>query len=537
MSTSFHIRKYCVLILFVTTLTILSCSKSESGSGSLGLIEVSLSGGSAFESEQTLGNRAVTSAESRIQRNTIDLPANLLMVAELRPEETIATLKDQSKAAIETSDLSAGIHYRLLVYNQAGNFLTERDYIRGQEANTQALELDGGSTYIFVAVSLGTAAALPPTLPADVATRTVDNSQISTTTGTTALMYYRQNMTVTGNTTNRLDILLKHRKPLIRVRIDATQTAQNITAVQGFFQPHNSGMLVNLSDGSHTQSGTAGSSPVVYGTGGLFTPSQTVINTSTNFINSANNSVTSFTISTITIGGVTATNLVPFTNLTVTAGVRYDLILNIVPGDALLTHQSRSAVRLNGQIWMRHNLGANLTLSPDAASFNPLIGDFYQWGRQVVATSGATGEAAIPGWNTASNFASNRWNLGTETSPVKNTAFDPCPTGFRVPTITEINALFAYASKSDIGDFTTTSPLNSAKVLTSPRNADAKLTFPFGGNRSFSNGARVARGSNGFFWSATGTNASGSNLGISQNTESVGNSNQAWGMTIKCIAQ
>ena len=58
------------------------------------------------------------------------------------------------------------ICYKLLVYDNNGNYVAERDYIRGKESNTAitpALMLDGGQTYTFVAYCINTTtiASLP----------------------------------------------------------------------------------------------------------------------------------------------------------------------------------------------------------------------------------------------------------------------------------------------------------------------------------------------------------------------------------------
>lgn len=48
---------------------------------------------------------------------------------------------------------------------------------------------------------------------------------------------------------------------------------------------------------------------------------------------------------------------------------------------------------------MRHNLGANISLNPDAPSVN-IAGNYYQWGRKTPVATATTGTGAIPGWNT-----------------------------------------------------------------------------------------------------------------------------------------
>lgn len=464
------------LMIISLVLFILSC-KSEninnSSSSSPGVIQVGVSEIS-FESEGVLGNRAATFEENTVQRNTIELNDDFLMVAELQPDQAASgALKDISKAALDTSALGANIHYRLLVYNQAGAFVTERDYIHGQESSTQALELDGGSTYTFVAVSLNTTTNLPATTPTATANRTLANSQITTPTGASALMYYQRTMTVAGNTTNRLDIVLKHRKPEITVTVNSSQTGYNITAINARISPHNDGLLVNLSNGSYTQNGTNVTRIVTFSSLGT----QSVVSNPTSF-NSVSNNNTSFTLLNITIGPLTLTNLTPFTTLNASPGVRYNLILNIVPRDEYLTHESIPAARINGRIWALHNLGVDNTLDHNPAVITAALhGNYYQFGR-IAITAAPTANTTNSNFSTAIPTVT-AWNLGTELAVSKNPTNDPCPNGFRLPTRTNMQTLIDGTVITRRGSFADgNTSFGSAAVLTSRRNANVALVLP-----------------------------------------------------------
>ncbi|PVH24297.1 hypothetical protein [Sphingobacterium corticibacter] len=452
---------------------LLSCKSENITDQSTGLVQVALSD-VVFESEQSIGNRAATPDEPTTQRNTIELNKDFLMVAELRPEDTTSpsSLKDGSRAESDTATLGNNIQYRVLVYDQAGAFVTERDYIRGQEASTQALELDNATTYTFVAVSLGLTSAIPATTPA-VATRTLINSRIVVTGGTSALMYYQQTMTVSDNAINRLDIIFKHRKPLIAVTINSQQTGYNITAASGDFAPHNNGMTVNLADGSHTQSGTAQPVAVEFNTVG----SQIITNTSNNYINSVSNSATSFILNSITIGPLTLSNLTPFTTLTVAPGVRYNLILNIVPTDEYLTHEGVPSARINGRIWALHNMGVTNTLDHNPTTItSALHGNYYQFGRNINVAVG-TSTRTNSNYN-GNNASITNWNRGTEAAPIKGVN-DVCPDGFRIPTRANLQELLNGVVVTRRGNWSESNTnYNAAAVLTSRRNANVLLTLP-----------------------------------------------------------
>ena len=55
-------------------------------------------------------------------------------------------------------------------------------------------------------------------------------------------------------------------------------------------------------------------------------------------------------------------------NLKVTPGVKYNLNINIVPVDTYLTYMGVPAARINGQIWMRYNMGVT---NMDLVANNP----------------------------------------------------------------------------------------------------------------------------------------------------------------------
>ena len=161
-----------------------------------------------------------------------------------------------------------------------------------------------------------------------------------------------------------------------------------------------------------------------------------------------------------------------------------------------------------GSVWMDRNLGATqvATSSTDAASY----GDLYQWGRNTdghqIRTSatvagpvaiGAEGTSFITGtsdWLTVPD--DTRWNSGTEVAPVKVTANDPCPTGFRVPTETELEA---ERNNGGTGFWGTGSLQNNALGA-----FNSALKLPVAGARDASTGAPLfAVDSYGFYWSST----------------------------------
>ena len=194
-----------------------------------------------------------------------------------------------------------------------------------------------------------------------------------------------------------------------------------------------------------------------------------------------------------------------------------------------------------GKTWMDRNLGATqvATSSTDADSY----GDLYQWGRntdghqirtsitassQVV--SGAEGTSFIIGfsdWLTVQD--DTRWNSETEAAPVKVTANDPCPTGFRVPTETELEA---ERNNGGTGFWGTGSAQNNpAGAYNSP------LKLPVAGYRLSSTGALTNVGSNGRYWSSTVSGTFARYLNFYSSSAGLSSLSRANGFSVRCIKE
>ncbi|RMZ58877.1 hypothetical protein D1632_14990 [Chryseobacterium nematophagum] len=186
--------------------------------------------------------------------------------------------------------------------------------------------------------------------------------------------------------------------------------------------------------------------------------------------------------------------------------------------------------------WAAHNLGADTSLDPNpAVVVKELHGNYYQWGRNAVVANADTPPGNIGGWNTTA-APNGSWNTGTEAVPVKNTANDPCPTGFRIPTRNEWQALINCSGNSYIGTFVN-SPTNysAAKIFTSGLN---KLTLPASGYRGANGGELEFRGQNGYYWSSV-ENGSFAFSSVFYNIAATPSysGNRASGMSVRCISE
>ncbi|WP_411898583.1 hypothetical protein [Elizabethkingia bruuniana] len=140
-----------ILILF-SILFIFSCRGSDSESKlteGTAVVKVSLSG-EAFGDESTLtqaalGNKVSAQLET-LQRKTIPFNKDFDLVAELSPVSTSSSVKNEQAslkgapmAITETTLLGNNIKYKVVVYKSTGEYVTERDYVHGQESSTAVL--------------------------------------------------------------------------------------------------------------------------------------------------------------------------------------------------------------------------------------------------------------------------------------------------------------------------------------------------------------------------------------------------------------
>jgi hypothetical protein len=171
------------------------------------------------------------------------------------------------------------------------------------------------------------------------------------------------------------------------------------------------------------------------------------------------------------------------------AGTSYGNELSFTTSAAAFTFNT--VIGANGRIWMDRNLGASRVAisSTDANAY----GDLYQWGRgadghqiRTSTTTSTKSSTDVPGhalfiiqssdWRATSN--NNLWQGVTGVN-------NPCPSGYRLPTETELNAERLSWSSN-----------NSAGAFASP------LKLPLAGKRLDGDGwLDVA--SYGYYWSST----------------------------------
>jgi uncharacterized protein (TIGR02145 family) len=182
-----------------------------------------------------------------------------------------------------------------------------------------------------------------------------------------------------------------------------------------------------------------------------------------------------------------------------------------------------------GKIWMDRNLGATqvATSSTDANAY----GDLYQWGRRAdghqCRTSPTTPTLSSIDQPAHGNFilapnAPNDWrspqnaNLWQGVNGINN----PCPSGYRIPTETEMNAERLSWGQN-----------NSAGAFASP------LKWTLVGARNYSNGLIYDVGTYGYYWSSTVSGTSSRVLFFESSNALISDYFRAGGLTVRCIRE
>ena len=150
---------------------------------------------------------------------------------------------------------------------------------------------------------------------------------------------------------------------------------------------------------------------------------------------------------------------------------------------------------ITGRTWMDRNLGASQVAdsSADASSY----GDFYQWGRfadghqcRTSPTTSALSNSNTPGHNSFIQAPNSPFDWRSPQNgnqwQASNGFNDPCPIGYRLPTVAEWDKERLSWSSN-----------NGAGAHNSP------LKLPMAGYRFYYNGSILAVGNFGHYWSGT----------------------------------
>ena len=198
----------------------------------------------------------------------------------------------------------------------------------------------------------------------------------------------------------------------------------------------------------------------------------------------------------------------------------------------------KTVIGEDGKEWLDRNLGA--TRVANAYNDTQAYGDLYQWGRyldghQIRTSAVVAGPVSsdTPGSSFLTVINANPWDWRV---PQNNTLWqgvgginNPCPSGFRLPTTTELQTLAAA-----IPNFTTATCGGSTTCRDVAFNS--KLKFPSAGNRDLSSASLVNLGSLGFYWSSSPNGVNASNLLFNSSAVYPADTNsRALAFSVRCI--
>lgn len=533
-------NKQTVLSIILVLLFSLNSCRSSDTENSLSMVgasavnfnligsEYSNSGG--ISGSASINNEKANVYNGQMQSHRVLLtPSNIITI---RLSPIINTSKSfqasnsiNSIAAIPGNSLNAGTMFRVIAYRQStGAFQTYKDYTVGQ--NAIPMMLDNGVAYKIVIYSFGIT-ALPPISAGEQSN--IASAQVNYDNNNRDFMYQQIAFTPNGAVTNTLNITLRH-----KINQITTQISTNFSSIEaitgGVLTPHYSNGIFALSSGNMSGRSTLTSGAVLnFPSGGFPATIQTADPIFVN--NDTSGGVTGGFSANVTIGGISKNVNIP-NIFKITPEYQSNLTINIQRCGAYMGPSNTQ-----WKEFMCHNLDADTTADPFTPN-SSIHGAKYQWGAQTnqagryySQSNDQSNSSTITGWINTPYLPDGTW---TDASKTVN---DPCPSGYRVPTQAQWQAVVSNNAFTAIGSWT-----NSATNYSSGVMLGNNLFLPSAGHRDAVTGILNERGLYGDYWSSTpGTFINSSNAQSLHIQSFAANVVLVYGRTsgfsIRCIAQ
>ncbi len=252
------ITKISILICAIFLIT--ACSKETTQVSNTGdaILKVGSVQVAKSEDDNTIANRSSAKNSGSTNRNqaaetyVIALENKQLVEVNFSEESTATDAQSNLKASTgtkatsktEENELGKDIRYKLVVYDEGGTFVTEKDYAYGNESTTAGIALQANKTYTFVAYSVNSKTDLPKINNSG----NIDDAILKAVNAD--LMYYTKTLTVKAGE-NKLGVVMKHLFSQITTTLDMDKSVTgSITNIgSSILKPTHSSADVRLKEG------------------------------------------------------------------------------------------------------------------------------------------------------------------------------------------------------------------------------------------------------------------------------------------------
>ncbi|ATC35809.1 hypothetical protein HZQ75_02055 [Elizabethkingia anophelis] len=503
-------------------------------SGGLAAVNINLLGSEYANSDKPAQvasiNQKGLNVDNDIQHYNVLVSPSSFITAELTPNRSLSSVASSKNlnaiAAVTGDQLGAGNKFRVIVYkHNDGSYKTYQDYTIGQPVSP--LMLDGGVDYDIVVYSYGV-----NTLPAISSGEqtNINNATINYDNNNRDLIYQKINYTPNGNISNNtLNITLRHKIPNLTVVVTNNSGFDKISSVSnaklGNDYPN---ATFSLESGKMLDWGNSTMIDLSFMDTGSPT---TGFKSSSVFVNNDTSGNDSHFSADIIINGQTKT-------------INLSKAFKIIP-----EHKSTLTINSyikcgaylgpNNTLWkdfMCQNLGATLGIDP----FSPEAGNHgakYQWG-----TTTGEPDRYLSQYEDQSNPAYNNWSQTVKPngswSDTSKTQNDPCPPGYRVPTIAQWGALLENNPNMErIGTFNDDNNNYTTAIYFRNENNIRTLMLPIAGWRFGASGHLIDRGNTGYYWSSTEKDNEAVFAMLEKDDVSLKIFTRLSGNSVRCIAQ